>query len=92
MLSIPLPTQGAILSNNCPALGVNPNTGVPFLVFNTLCVEKDRLVLKYNGLEVSELALGDTPVEIDFNGALDINIDMAASVPDEPSEVESVTA
>ena len=92
MLSIPLPTQGAILTNNCPALGVNPSTGVPFLAFNTLRVEKGRLVLRYNGLDVSEMALGDDPVEIAFNGVLDINIDMGDTAPEASSEVESVTA
>ena len=89
MLSIPLPTQSAILTNNCPALGVNPSTGV---AFNTLRVEKDRLVLRYNGLDVSEMALGDDPVEIAFNGVLDINIDMGDTATEASSEVESVTA
>ena len=92
MLSIPLPTQGAILTNNCPAFGVNPSTGVPFLAFNTLRVEKDRLVLRYNGLDVSEMALGDDLVEIAFNGVLDINIDMSNTEPEVQSEVESVTS
>ena len=92
MLSIPLPTQVAILTNNCPALGVNPSTGVPFLAFNTLRVEKDRLVLRYNGLDVSEMALGDDPVEIAFNGVLDINLDMSDTESEVQSEVESVTS
>ena len=92
MLSIPLPMQGAILTNNCPAFGVNHSTGVPFLAFNTLRVEKDRLALRYNGLDVSEMALGDDPVEIVFNGVLNINIDMGDTAPEAPSEVESVTS
>ena len=41
---------------------------------------------------MSEMALGDDPVEIAFNGVLDINIDMGDTAPPEPSEVESVTA
>ena len=92
MLSIPLPTQVAILTNNCPALGVNPSTGVHFLTFNTLRIEKSRLVLRYNGLDVSEMALGDDPVEIAFNGVLDINLDMSDTESEVQSEVESVTS
>ena len=47
-------------------------------------------MLRYNGLDVSELALGDDPVEIAFNGVLDINIAMDTPVPKELSEIESV--
>ena len=91
MLSIPLPTQDAILAEKCPAFGVNPGTGNPCLAFNTLRVEKGRLVFKYNDIEVSDMALGDEPAEITFNGVLDINITLVDPAPEEPSEIEPVT-
>ena len=91
MLSIPLPTKDAILAEKCPAFGVNPSTGSPCLAFNTLRVEKGRLVFKYNDIEVSDMALGDEPAEITFNGVLDINITLVDPAPEEPSEIEPVT-
>ena len=91
MLSIPLPTQDAILAEKCPAFGVNPRTGNPCLAFNTLRVEKGRLVFKYNDIEVSDMAMGDEPVEITFSGVLDINITLVDPAHPEPSEIEPVT-
>ena len=91
MLSIPLPVQDAILSENCPAFGVNPSTGQPYLAFNTLRVENNRLVFKYDDMEVSEMPLQNGKAEIDFNGVLDINITLDASATEEPSEIEPVT-
>ena len=92
MLSIPLPTQDAILAEKCPAFGVNPGTGNPCLAFNTMRVEKGRLVFKYNDIEVSDMALGDEPAEITFSGVLDINITLVDHAPEqEPSEIEPVT-
>ena len=91
MLSIPLPTQDAILAEKCPAFGVNPNTSNPCLAFNTLRVEPDRLVFKYNDMEVSEMPLPNGQAEIDFNGVLDINVTIDGPAPPEPSEIEPAT-
>lgn len=91
MFTIPPATQEAILTKTCPALGVNPDNGRHFLDFNTIRVEKGRFVLRYNGLDVAEIALGDDPVEVEFSGVIDINIDMGDTAPEASSEVESVT-
>ena len=91
MLSIPLSTPEAVLTENCPAFGINPTTGQPCLAFNTLRVEPDRLVFKYNDIEVSEMPLHNGSAEIDFNGVLDIDITADGPALEEPSEVEPVT-
>ena len=79
MLSIPLPTQDAILAEKCPAFGVNPSTGNPCLAFNTLRVEKGRLVFKYNDIEVSDMVLGDEPAEITLSGVLEVACSISTS-------------
>lgn len=91
MLYIPLHTQDDILAEKCPAFGVNPSTGNPCLAFNTLRVEKGRLVFKYNDIEVSDMALGDEPAEITFSGVLNINITLGDPTTLEPSKIEPVT-